>query len=51
MADMRKAVNTALKTEYESKEWKKWFVDTAKSLMAKMDADSTDDNVRAYVCM
>ena len=45
--DMRKAVNAALKTKYESKQWKKWFVDTAKRLMEKMDAESVDDNVSA----
>ena len=43
--DMRKGVNAALKTKYESKAWKKWFVDTAKRLMEKLDAESVDDNV------
>ena len=43
--DMRKGVNAALKTKYESKQWKKWFVDTAKRLMEKLDAESVDDNV------
>ena len=42
---MRKGVNAALKTKYESKEWKKWFVETAKRLMEKLDAESMDDNV------
>ena len=42
---MRKGVNAALKTKYESKAWKKWFVDTAKRLMEKLDAESVDDNV------
>ena len=50
---MRKGVNAALKTKYESKEWKKWFVDTAKRLMEKLDAESEDGNVcerlRMYV--
>ena len=43
--DMRKGVNAALKTKYESKAWKKWFVGTAKRLMEKLDAESVDDNV------
>ena len=48
--DMRKGVNAALKTKYESKEWKKWFVDTAKRLMEKLDAESEDGNVRVCSC-
>ena len=43
--DMRKAVNVTLKTKYESKEWEKWFVDTAKRLMKKVNAEFMDDNV------
>ena len=46
---MRKGVNAALKTKYESKEWKKWFVETAKRLMEKLDAESEDDNVSECV--
>ena len=42
---MRKAVNAALDTSYESKKWKSWFVATAKRLSKELDAESTDDNV------
>ena len=42
--DMRKAVNTILQTEYESKEWKRWFKETAKRFADELDA-SSDENV------
>ena len=42
---MRKAVNAALQTKYESKKWKKWFVETAKRLSEALDAESTDASV------
>ena len=45
---MRKAVNKALSTKYESKEWKAWFKTEAKRLMEEIDAESATDNVRAY---
>ena len=50
--DMRKAVNAALHTKYESGKWKKWFVETAKRVSKEVDEDS---NVRAclivYACV
>ena len=51
--EMRKAVNAALKTKYESKKWKTWFVETAKRITKELDAESTDINVRPCVrpCM
>ena len=45
--DMRKAVNAALGTKYESKQWKKWFVETAKRVSEQLDADSANGNVHA----
>ena len=49
VADMRKAVNAALHTKYESSEWKKWFVEEAKRLLKKLDGDSTDANVHLSI--
>ena len=46
--DMRKAVNAALHTKYESGKWKKWFVETAKRVSKEVDEDS---NVRACSCV
>ena len=48
---MRKAVNTALQTKYESKPWKKWFVETAKRLSEQLDADSANGNVRVRLSL
>ena len=48
---MRKAVNAALKTKYESKEWKTWFMETAKRITKELDAESTDINVRPCMHM
>ena len=45
---MRKAVNAALHTKYESGKWKKWFVETAKRVSKEVDEDS---NVRASSCV
>ena len=45
---MRKAVNAALHTKYESGKWKKWFVETAKRVSKEVDEDS---NVRACSCV
>ena len=48
--DMRKAVNAALHTKYESGKWKKWFVETAKRVSKELDGESTDANVGACLC-
>ena len=45
---MRKAVNAALHTKYESGKWKKWFVETAKRVSKEVDEDS---NVCACCCV
>ena len=45
---MRKAVNAALHTKYESGKWKKWFVETAKRVSKEVDENS---NVRACSCV
>ena len=47
-SDMRKAVNAALHTKYESGKWKKWFVETAKRVSKEVDEDS---NVCACSCV